>query len=739
MADIVITEEDRASAEAILAEFIKEKMGEVDLTRGTSLRDLLVTGMSLVAAYFRSEADNVKALQSIRTAEGLADSVDRDEAVDNLLSNLFISRKSGRESRGVISITFTQPTSITISPEDKFSKGGLAYKSDSTSVLTYTSDDMTAVYDANGDVSYYMVSFNAISEGTGVEYDAEPGLFSGTTLNNPFISQVENFYRFIGGRSTETTDELLERAPSALTVRDLVTDRAIKTVLLDTFASLDKVTVIGYGDAEMHRDRVTTLGTPLNFHLGGHIDIYVSSGISEAKTVTVEVGGAAIDPRLEVTVFRDDVLTGVSTFDVLGVQEGMILNIYNNSVEEPSLYIISEVFPTHLRVSGNSPFPEERSSVVYSIGSIPAGYVDVVPQTTTGLFTRTFSEPGRSVLPNEPIYLIRDISVDINDLPGGTFANSVIDVDNRVRFINRLNINKDTPLIAGTVPWSSDINDLEYSVLCTNPASAPSEQQIAYLDIPTLPDGVPIRVIYDTLSEYDTISSYVNASDSRNVCANTLVKGYHVAYAEGLFLYTTRSTATEVIDGAALQQSITDYINDFPSGELLNVSDIITHVQSTFTDVGSLIPVFLATPPVTWEDSFPYVVGDIVAPLRLSDAGKFYRVVYVDPVGGATASTEPEVWSADPDTLVVDGGIHYKKVRNYTFGYRLHAPDGRVITYVTNDEVTTTSDRLLNPTIPTDSLDTIDSPKSTSLGISDRTMRYLTDTTLIGVMQLDNV
>lgn len=713
MADIVITEADRQKAEDFLEEFLTEQMPDTNLSKGSSIRDLLVGGMSLVTAYYQAQVDDILRRQSLSRVTEITDQTDQDEAVDALLSNLFITRNSGRSSSGTAILHFSQLTDVVVRTTDRLTRtAGAVYKPSALSDTAYPSSALTASYDSSGNVIDYTLRILIEAVSAGSQYDLGAGTFTSTTFSNPYLTKVEHTSDFSGGRDAETTEDLLTRAPTALTLRDLVTDRAAETVIKDTFSSIDEVTVVGMGDDEMQRDKVTTLQNTLNIHTGGHVDLYISSNIVESKTYSAVVGADFTDVRSDLTIFKDSAVTDFTTaagIVITPVLPRMVLKINNAQTGEPTEYLIEEVNAEYIRVAANNPLPELRTAVSYSIGATSPTYVDAIAASVTGEFSNTFSEVGLIGLPNEPIYRIQDVSV--NDS-----ANPLAGTDGRVHYINRVN----------TTPSSTEA-DLEYQIIGVNPLEVPSANQVLNLSIPALSDGTTVQVTYDTIKEFSDVDTFVDSTTNRVACANMLTKAFHPVYVEGLFQYSLRPTATSDVDTTALRDSIVAYINGFSPTDVLNVSDIITHIQSTFPDISSVVPVYLPSAATAWTASTALSLGDVVKPNTLT--GHYYKVVGA----GTTGTTEP-TWTISANVSVSDGTVTYNKIENYSVGYNLYAPDGRVIPYSTTDKIKIESAKLVNPAIDIDSLDTSTTATSISLGISDRTTRYITTADLITVL-----
>jgi hypothetical protein len=86
-----IIEQDRIDAENFLEQFLTDSVPNADFRKGGALRDFAVGALASIFAYMKKEVDYVKARQSLLLLGTLTGS-DVDSAVDEILSNWFISR-----------------------------------------------------------------------------------------------------------------------------------------------------------------------------------------------------------------------------------------------------------------------------------------------------------------------------------------------------------------------------------------------------------------------------------------------------------------------------------------------------------------------------------------------------------------------------------------------------------------------------------------------------------------------
>lgn len=375
MADaITITDADRIAAENLLEQFLTDKFqGEADFSKGGSLRDLAIGALAYIFAYLQKERDYIRARQSLLLLGALA-GTDVDDAVDEILSNWFISRKTGRKAKGTVTIYLSKSVSVTVPTTTIFYKAtNLMFVPDASVALAYGPEDLLAIRDSTGEISSYSLTIPVTAASAGSEYNIAAGPFADYTRFSGYILRVENQNAFTGGASVETTTELLDRSATAISERSLNSPRAIDATLRDLFSQIDSVSVVGYGDPEMLRDLIPEVAIGTKLHAGGCVDAFIRTPLTLDKTFTGAVGGVFTDNRPFLTSFRDDT---VSSSEFSSVQVGDIIHIYNNLPEsEANLYVVKAVSAHGLEVSFHSPFPGTRPTVDTSLddGSVPGG------------------------------------------------------------------------------------------------------------------------------------------------------------------------------------------------------------------------------------------------------------------------------------------------------------------------------------------------------------------------------
>jgi len=621
MPEITLTEKDVTDAVAFLAQFQTERIPEASFAIGSANRDILVNGFAYMYAFLRGEIDRVAARQSLlRIQEELTDADDIAQAVDEILSNWFVGRKAGQFARMVARMHFTEKRAQSIPLAAKFWRTNTeAFYVDSTVDPYVISEDlMFPVFDTSGVLIDYVVDVPMIAARVGEEYIIEPGPFVRTEIPGglPYFSYVENTEASSGGLNVESSEELIERSDTAISVRNLINNRSCDVVLQQQFSDIQDTLTIGMGEAELIRDIRQEIGSHLLLHLGGHYDTYLQLRLTTVEENLV-VGGFFQRPDNIANIFRDPELTYDigNTFTALGVQPGHVLFIRSGIVGSPRGYPIISVDDHELAVSEAVFFPEASdefdpldNTVLYSIGWFAPGFEEVEFQP--GIFERTaaqsitpgkenvpwgtsrrIQQPGKVVLSGRPI---QDITwVELTDPPTG---NPLIDpATDTLIFHDRVN----HPPAEQAEPAYT-----QYQVSVHNPEKAQSMEAVNIVTVGygvTLPnppgtpdwsvfDGYNLRVVYKTLEGFSNVHAYVLDRNQRVAAANHLIRARHPVWIEINVPYRKKPAATEDLDDETASQEVAEFINAFDPNDDLDASDISTFVRQNYDMIGAVFP-----------------------------------------------------------------------------------------------------------------------------------------------------
>lgn len=615
MAVIEISQQDLTNADTFLTAYLKEKVTDADFSEGSVLRDFVVKAIAYIFAYLERERKITRDRQSLLSLSSLPAGESVDDAVDALLSNWFLTRKDGTPSYVTAVLHFSQATDVELRPTTTFFRTATSkFFPSITSPIVIPATDLRPNISVNGTVTDYSTTVTLVSATPGTTGNVTPGKFVSADPFNPYFLYAENVTQGEGGKDIESTAELLARAPTAISVRNLINTRSIDTVLRETFA-IDAVRVIGFQDPEMIRDFSAESVSGLRMHVGGHYDVYVAlPRISVVETLTVGAPYARPDG---LSVLLRDASTPVKDFVALGVQPGHVLRVNDGLPNSPREYVIVGVTPSAVEVQSRMAFPratdeDTLESVTYTIGTLAPAYDNIIPSVPTfpiGETSRTVASPGRVVLQGRPHYKI-------------TSVEAVDPLTSEAYILDRVN---GAPV------------GLQYQVLTQVPGAAQSAMAVTEVYVPTNFDGYSLRVSYETLAGYADIQAYVTDQFERVTNANPLVKGFHPVYVSMSLEFKLRSGATSTVDPSDVSQVVADYVNSFTPLEVIELSGILQTIRENFPDIGAILSPVNLTYELYAPDGqvFKYRTDDIVtiAPKYLSNSAQLTNGVSDDPAG----------------------------------------------------------------------------------------------------------
>lgn len=750
MAEVIeITEQDRIDAENILEQYLIDAVPNADFSKGSALRDLCINALAYVHAFWTKERDYMKARQSLLLLGALS-GADVDAAVDEILSNWFIRRKTGRQSTGTVTVYLSTNDPVSIPASTEFYKtANLLFYPNAETTLTYGAEDMGSVTDATGEIVAYTIRVPLISSGTGVNYDITPGAFIEFTRFSPNILRVESTDLFTGGTSDETTEEMLDRAETAISVRDLNSARSIDAVLKEEFTQVDDVTVIGYGDPEMIRDLVAELATNTRIHAGGHVDAYLRSPITYAKTFTGEVGSTFTDPREGYYILRDSTIGDFLDIGGAEVLVGDIIEIYNaDTTVEANRYIVKEVTQYGVYVDRRSSFPTALPEVEDSyddgaVGTTATGEVflfdspgyefssdDVDDGGDVGKYIQITS----SVLGNNGVWKIADVTSGYAKLVSalGTLANFTDETGldwNLVTRVVEYSIGDNPPSYNNKVTrrFSGEFTKIIQNdgriLLPAEPVYRITDVSFASATSPYADSGrVTFHVRSNQEPEYKTTGE-LSEMEYEVICRNP---------SEAFSGWQVMELDVGWPDGGGTYES-KDYFN----GQNLRVTyDSLSGYDSVWTYMisgdqrilcGSVIPKGLH--PVYLHMNIKYSVARSATGNLDTDEAADSLATFINEFDTQEDMDTSDIVAHLRETFDVIG-----YVEPVTVYYDLLAPDGRVIYYKTTDQITVDSGKIIDPDTDTTPVSTathllLDEPLA--LGVSDNTLRYLTVASLI--------
>lgn len=615
MPEYIVSAKDIRDAENFLVKFQTEQVPTANLEKGGAVRDLLITGFAALYAFIRGEIDRVTARQSLlRIQSELTEDDDIAQAVDEILSNFFVFRKSGQFAHMTGRFHFLQSQAYSIPLASRFWRTNTTvfYIDADIDPYVVTEQQLFPVFDSSGTLVDYVVDIPLRSARTGEGYNLDPGKFVRADVPGglPYFSHAENTEESSDGKDVESSDALITRAETAITVRNLINNRSNNTVLQEQFPSVIDTLTVGMGEVEMVRDRRHEIAQHLQVHFGGHYDTYLNLSLVQVEEIGL-VGGFFVRPDNVSNVFRDPELTydlGRTFLSVLGVQPGHVLHIHSGITGAPQGFLITRVTDHEIEVSTQTPFTEPSdeqgvNAVNYSIGWLSPGFGEV--ELEVGVFYRTASvstsptytsvpygtsrriqQPGKIVLSGRPLQGV--VWVEVTDPPAGSIL--VDPSTETLVFNNRINMQP----AAQTEPQYT-----EYQIEVHNPLESQSMRGVQLVDVgygsdPAVFDGLTLRVVYYTLESFPDVHRYVVDRNQRVACANQLVRGRHPVWLEILIPYKMKPTAGTNLDEQAAAETVAAMVNTFDSNDDLNTSDITLALREEYPDIGAVYDVELS-------------------------------------------------------------------------------------------------------------------------------------------------
>ena len=257
--------------------FIQERLAEADSTlvtrTGTAFYDLFVKPQQFMLQPLITAMETVLTAQSVNQILSLSNPNQFSPSlVDNLVSNVFVTRNQGELATTTVRVLYTTPIDREYAAlTAEFDSDNLSFFN--TADITITAAQMALQVQGN----FYYLDFLVQAQVAGAAYNLD--VIQGVTfvndtaaVNSYFLSPAE------GGLTPETNTQVLSRAANSIGVRDLETVKGINAIIQQNFPYVTEIQAIGMGDPEMQRDII------YNAHVGGNTDIYLKTPAFQTKT-----------------------------------------------------------------------------------------------------------------------------------------------------------------------------------------------------------------------------------------------------------------------------------------------------------------------------------------------------------------------------------------------------------------------------------------------------------------------
>lgn len=271
-------------SEEFLTTFLKEQYPSMDLTEGRVLRNLLLRPAAIFHALNQENFDRLRrsmSMQAIEEDPTLAD----DDTVDAVMSNYRITRDAGAKASGQVTIVISNLATTPVSQGTVFTANDLefitanAYVGVTTQAAVIGSSQRLIVRRNDGLYSFTVPVEAAVA---GANYMIRRNTRFQVSPEPVGLVDVMATEDFTGGRDAETNADLVERFKLELSPKVFSGRVHIESLLQAAVTDLKATSVVGFGDAEMLRDRHNLFA----LSTGGKADIYARTAIlPESKTV----------------------------------------------------------------------------------------------------------------------------------------------------------------------------------------------------------------------------------------------------------------------------------------------------------------------------------------------------------------------------------------------------------------------------------------------------------------------
>lgn len=584
-------------AETFLETKIRENFPDFDIREGTAYRDMLIKPMTLLLQPFRDQNNIIKRNLSLLNFPLML-----EDEFDQLVANIFVERRTGTFATGTVRILFDTPTDIILGSDVRFlTEDGRAFAL--IDPLIITAENMKF----NQEGLLFFVDGAVIADDPGGETIPIGGIIfiEGAPAN---AVSVTNKAAITAGAPAETNTELFARAKKSIATRNLVTDKSISAILLETFNQILEVLVIGFGDSEMERDIVSvalSLGevlgtktsgevtTPSKFEdfsgvdfvaalvAPGHELIILSGPNAGTHVITAVVSSTELTVSAPFTSSGTGISYQISGFiieDELHI--GGKVDIYHDTTNLQNKEITIDPIPVSLNVFVNREAKD---------GAVLAG--------DDKLKTTAFDFIDEEVTTSDKVEILTGVNIGIFDIDAVLAKELDVDVtggftatDNQVRFriIRSYYSGGDvftTPIISPDRVIRLDpitleeigsplVEDSEFFLRVDDSFTRFSSLEAVHFEFDPLFVGTTMKIEYRTDPTIGSVQIFVDARENRVVTADLLAKRAIPAFVDIDIDYRGS------IDAVSAVEVLKDFIDTIPFLETLQKSDLIASLYA---------------------------------------------------------------------------------------------------------------------------------------------------------------
>lgn len=644
IAGIQPDQQEILEAELLAKHVLETSYPDLDLREGTGLRDLVIRPSAFLLAICKKGID-------FYFSQNTIDKVASDtstEVVDDLLSNLFLSRNTGTYAVINARLYFGRPKTITLNTTMSFSTDGALLF---FPAITATYPDSALLFDSFQNEWYLDVDLVAGERGP--SYNIGSGSLLYFTNFDPYFLHGEINYLSSSSTAPESNADFIARAKSSISTRNLINIPSIESRLKADFNYLNRVKTIGAGQVETYRDQVKVRGGPIqsyypsnmslsdgdtllvitqpghSFLVGQRLDV-VETGTSPTKlvlrnvSIVTVVSGDSYKVGLPVTIpsrsFFPPVVTLVE--DDIFIHQGGMVDIYCSETLTKSLVQLTLDSTGKASVIGGHSMVRSSASGSGTADTVP--FVTAYTTTFSGHVLESavsFSQDGDGTITvlfkNHPMSLGRMVKID--GWPQTTShlyytVTSIVDQDH-------FKVGRDIdPLVVDS--------GLTPSLTYVYPAY---DTGFSSLHSVTVDFGVGFAngtcsFFIDKFDNLDSIQSYLDLEENRVVCADYLARGYDT-YLIDIILTSYGDT----IPASGLASSlVAGFFSKLAPGQNFILSDLVAVLTSN--GISMIKTPLGVTYKYYTKDMFPPKTGTVVDVLIPETSTSIYIINSVSSI-----------------------------------------------------------------------------------------------------------
>jgi hypothetical protein len=610
-----------------------------DVGAGVPTTSLLIDPLSVILQPVIDELGVIQLSQSILS---ILETDDPDafpeDIVDGLASNAFVERNPGSIGSDVMRVRFFAPQEFSAAQGVQVFRGAGSQRYTNSESLTVTTAEMSL----NQEGSLYFVDVPIIALEEGDAFNVDAGSITTMEAEPQGVANVTNLFGVSQGADRETNTELIDRIKVAVTVRALVTGRGIIVTLTETFTTIEEITPIGFGDAEMMRDIV------YNVHIGGNVDVYIKTAAFTAASqdffgLEVDVSRRKLASST-VTVFADATAysLGRSPIDT-SVVNPTVKSLDGFAVySTPGDYIIDETFGTISKTGASGIFHTEGTLATISttkrlVAAAAGEFDDARPGmcltiTTPGSVSGAYSIKEKISGTEVEIYGVFPTTVagtvgwklDEVLVVAYEYNPVTVDVIKDARAVDREPFTiLDTPFMQivsvevldslSGEPTGALLDSVggygsggygtggygvgggaDFRLVVEEPTLRHSELENNYIEFSQIHAGISVRVNYEHASAIPPIQAFMEDRNEQSQSADLLARHYIPVYVDateiiGYSIPISEETTAITVDEMTVV--VKDYVDDVDSGNDMQISDVVDILYNngaTRVDLGSL-------------------------------------------------------------------------------------------------------------------------------------------------------